>query len=552
MSKPMKEKLVAPLGSRQIELAFRTALRDGDLFQLLVGLIRIDHFSADEIHLAICWRAALDAHSRMEKLPTPTSISAAVNDKVAANPQQIQPVHRKRLSDFLLRLKKTPQAELDVREARITLRRWVEEREFDSLRLKLQDPNNPRSISAFLEEFKSQIDAVAHIESGVSKPLFDDDDVFVPDESLATFSTGYRFIDQLMEGGQARREVNMIMAPYSGGKTALTTSMWYEAGRLFRAMRHKDPGGKRQVAVLAVYEPNTTEIKSRLLVYGAKIPFDRVKQIKDKSHYSTMENLQPYERLMFSRPEARPKPEIVRVREMQSLVREHLLLLDMTESTSTVRAGQGDVAEIVARMRDYQRQHSDVEFSWLGIDYAGVMCNNHVAMNRSLSETSAYRRWLSNTPMRCKNQLAIPFDLPVWLVHQLSADANEAPPWRIPRHTDGAESRTMAENTSFCFCIGTPTPQGVRIFNRSKGRRLSADSDETVLVRLDKNRGKYSTVNDFVLHEGRIVTKESVRSVRDAGQIRSMTTKIDANTRRVDRGSSIAFEDESHQLTNLE
>jgi hypothetical protein len=549
MKKPV-EKTIAPLGSKQVELAFQTVLSDGDLFRLLVDLVELPLFSAEELYLAICWRAATDLLETNDVVPKVLSICAAVKDMVTRSADSVSPVQKKLLNDFLYRLKRSDPATLDSRESRSLIKRWIEERRLDGLRVRLQDRNNPTSISMFLEEFKGQLDSVAHIEGGGSRPVFDDtDDLFVPETSKDLFPTGYKFLDQMMDGGQAPEEVMLLMAPYSAGKTALATSMWYEAGRTFSAMRRIDKGAKRRVAVLAVYEAGRKEIQSRLVVYGAKIPFDRVKTIQSKSDYSTVSNLQPYERQMFHNVDAIVKPEIVRIREMQRLSRDHLLLLDMTESNASVRAGQGDVAEIVAKMRDYGRQNPDVEFGWVGIDYAGVMVDNHAANNRALAEPNAFRRWLSKSPMRCKNQLAIPFKSPVWLVHQLNAESNHSPPSRIPRHTDGAESKTMGENPNFCFCIGTPTKEGVRIFNRSKGRRLAGDSDETVLVRLDKNHGKYVVVNDFVMHEGRIKGKDMVHTVRDAEQIKALT-RPNQDARRVDR-SVVNFQDEVHETSKL-
>ena len=211
---------------------------------------------------------------------------------------------------------------------------------------------------------------------------------------------------------------------------------------------------------------------------------------------STDETLEAYELERFKSLVAKGRPipgEQKRAQRAVKLLKQHLIVLDMTginKENKNDTAGKGYVTDIANMLdREMQQRGKGAYVAAIYIDYVGAFARRHQALTNKSED--ALRHLIQQAPILCKAQLAVPYSCPVWLVHQLSGDANKRPPWSNWHYTDSAECRSFAENLDFCFVVGTMTSDGkARLFNSKHRRRPDM---EPRVVQLE---GSYGLVKD--------------------------------------------------------
>jgi hypothetical protein len=129
------------------------------------------------------------------------------------------------------------------------------------------------------------------------------------------------------------------------------------------------------------------------------------------------------------------------------------------------------------------------------IDYAGLCVKRHVH-ERGLRDEKYYAL-LSHFGYECLRLIAQPFDTPVWIMHQLSGEANKRTSATKQHHADAAGSRSFAENLWFCFELGIPDPYLKAMwFTNDIARR--AINGEPIIVRLHGGMATIRTAPEVV------------------------------------------------------
>jgi hypothetical protein len=161
------------------------------------------------------------------------------------------------------------------------------------------------------------------------------------------------------------------------------------------------------------------------------------------------------------------------------------------------RPGQGngyvpEVTRIVAE--ELRKRGPNARAIQVVVDYVGAMAKRHLASTGE--DMSNLRHLIGGAPLLFRNQIADRFDCPVWLLHQLSAQANKKGAGAEFDYTDAAESGSFAENLDFCLVIGKPMLNGLCQLVNAKHRRTGASLPFIIQVEGERYRtiwekGKY-------------------------------------------------------------
>jgi hypothetical protein len=91
----------------------------------------------------------------------------------------------------------------------------------------------------------------------------------------------------------------------------------------------------------------------------------------------------------------------------------------------------------------------DVDIAGVVIDYVGIAVKEYVghARHRLSSEISQFIH-------ECRRQIADRWNCPVWLIHQLSGEANLRRPGAVQHHRDAADCKTFGDSLDACFVLG--------------------------------------------------------------------------------------------------
>lgn len=134
----------------------------------------------------------------------------------------------------------------------------------------------------------------------------------------------------------------------------------------------------------------------------------------------------------------------------------------------------------------------------------------------------ALRHLIGSMGDKCKKLLAVPYDCPVWLFHQLSSAANTRTYATRQHGTDAAEAKNFPENVSFCFELGCRDQEfGAFFMTCSKGRRAAVGRSPLLVMEGDFFRivpaehlqigsdGKIWPKHDFKLASGKQTSSQT-------------------------------------------
>ena len=133
------------------------------------------------------------------------------------------------------------------------------------------------------------------------------------------------------------------------------------------------------------------------------------------------------------------------------------------------------------------------------VDYVLAAVEKHLDFHNK--DHSELRHYVNRWPMHIKNKVAIPFNCPVWSLHQLNTEANAFKPGQVPKSTDSSEGKAFAENLDFLFAIGKADKDNRAVFVCSKFRRVAPPPLQ--IVRLDGELATISRADGFAVDEHR-------------------------------------------------
>ena len=197
------------------------------------------------------------------------------------------------------------------------------------------------------------------------------------------------------------------------------------------------------------------------------------------------------------------------------LFNKRLIALDLTGADKQ-RPGQGygyipEIARLIKA--ELRKRGPHAKAIQVVIDYVGAMAKQHMAAENI--DLGQLRHYIGNAPILSRNMLANEFDCPVWLIHQLSAQANKKGSGATFDYTDAAECGSFAENLDFCLVIGKPTLAGLCQLANTKHRRTGGTSAKIVQIKghLNKVIWQPNKVVDPISHSIQDAQTVSVGSV---------------------------------------
>jgi RecA/RadA recombinase len=340
---------------------------------------------------------------------------------------------------------------------------------------------------------------------------------------LGKYPTGVTFIDTLLNGGHAAGETYGILGAFGSGKTTLALQLLAESAKYQQGQRDSDKDGLEIAGDCYYfhYECTSDEIRPRLWSYVGEIDRDKIEEFDVSKLTRRGGQMEPYEIERFKQTSSlvgleTMDGEFERLERALRHIRQNMWLIDMSGNPKSPKRGTGYVAEIADIIEEHQRKLT-IKDGWkhkvsiIVIDYAGLCSKRYMkAMNYN---ESRLRHLVGDFGDECHGKLAVPFHTPVWIMHQLSGQANKRTFHTKQTHGDAAESASFAENLWFCFSLGTKDDvTGVVRFNVSKARRTKLG--EPPILRINGPLSALVVAHGYVVDgTGKVVSEDVASNV---------------------------------------
>jgi hypothetical protein len=184
------------------------------------------------------------------------------------------------------------------------------------------------------------------------------------------------------------------------------------------------------------------------------------------------EPLIEYEREEFAGEVANKVPfpcERARVLAAAATFNKHVVFLDMTGKTAERQhKGKGGVPELAAELAVELKDRTARLYS-LWLDHAASMCEEEMIAKEL--ESGRRRELLRRIPKQLGNMIAGPMDAGVFVLQQLSGEANSRGSTARMDHTDGDECKSFGMYLDFAITCTRPNPQQVSMARCTKHRR---------------------------------------------------------------------------------
>lgn len=525
---------------RRTRLADRTKqrmmailLRSKRAFETVHSVLRPEHFGVEDQIFTALLAITRNYHEQYAKLPPRTILLEELATLCRDYPEALIEHEREDAKRFLSWAFKLQKSELDADWAITVTKRFLDEHVANKLGAVFNDADSqvPASITRVLQDLQEQAEQFQSLDAGQIEVPFPEGWNLSQEKLMPT---NISFLDSFLGGGCAGQEVYGLLGPFASCKTLLGVQICSEGAReQARMLAEGKTGGKRGIWMHFSYEaPLDPELRVRFVSYLGKIKKDRIEHCTDWRTLSTSENLQPYELRMYRDKlhvgATKCLGEQARKRNAEKLVNAHIRIMDMTGSDRQhPNRGGGYVGEIVALIGAVLRQEKNAYIAGVVVDYAGLMVERYLSSQPGAKmDIQQYRHALTKLPLHLRNKVAMPHRCPVWLLHQLSGEANKLPPGVLPHHTNSAESKSFAENLSFSFSVGNKDQNDRCLFGATKTRRAKSRKPEVIRIngafsRVDSNNELY--VLDPATN--RIVAKKELDSI--GGGVYAAATKLD-------------------------
>lgn len=314
-------------------------------------------------------------------------------------------------------------------------------------------------------------------------------------DQQALFSTGVPALDKFMGGGYRGGEVVLFMGPYGSCKTVLTcdgvaNQLKYCVSLIAGGKAKRNTADQPLIpqVVLLFTESDKNEYRCRLMANIAMIPWERLASMRsvadlDDSAGPGATADTKYELQAFRDTIANGHPwvnEQTRIRNAELLANAHLLLLDCTATSDTVKVGAGgmeDIANVVHGVyRKRQATHYPVAF-WL--DHVSGLIDQ---VSTVVSDEAVLRRILMNVPRVATDRLCKPFNAPMVMTHQLAGDSQDKGPTGKLHHSNAEGSKAIAKYAPFAVITGPTDDGGMCKWDCTKHRRTSPSPYKIVYV----------------------------------------------------------------------
>jgi len=516
---------------REYRQVLKALCNSPELFDVFREQLEVSHFGTLETYQLV-YRVLLNFYAEHQELPTLELMWVEVESLLESMPEHFSNEELEDLEDFL----NQDYGDHSIDEAMykwasLKIKQLLEEAVLLDMASKATSEILPVSLPDMLEGWEQKLttlESLGHADtaSHTYRPEWD------RVAGLNLRSTGLSFLDDFLAGGHRPGEVYGVLAPYGTCKTTLAAMLCCNEARHAQAARLENGDNNIRVglSVLVSYEaPLSPELQQRFLMYMGQIQRGSLAAMDAtgiESLAGDATNPLPYEHKRFYQQisDGMFRPERDRVAEVVSVMNEHSLILDMTGSDPVFRrSGGGGLKEIASRLKAELANRSrssshEYYIENIVIDYIGAMVKRELASVGA--DSSDLRHRITEAPLMAAAVLAKPFNCPVWLVHQLSGQANASfRPGAKLHHTDSAESKSFAENLDFAFVIGNLNEKNQGQISCTKHRRAAGKPGKVIEV-----DGDFNTVvarDDLYVDPSRMTIVD-----RDIAQTVGYTTSV--------------------------
>jgi len=397
------------------------------------------------------------------------------------------------------------------------LRRFLSERAVVDEAVRAVSRAGDRLPGDFRAAIRRVSDADARVQS-IGMPTSYGFDSFPEEmEPIATFPTGVSYFDHFLDGGHAGGELYVLLGPQKAGKTFEAVELCVGAAEHFHATAA--PGEAPRTAVLVTFELSFRELRYRVLARGADVMQTRLaKEINPRkgSDYSSRGALLPYEEEMYRRRGlldfASLPGERERIARFNETAGRLVRVIDASGKDGNRNVGYGGVDEIAGLLRQLEAEGRPPGL--LVVDYINKAVRRQLGA-QGKDDDRFVRPAILRFITEAIDKVAAPFDIPVWLLQQYSAEGQEAKPTKKLRATNAAEARTVGENANAVFCMGTRDEETKVLRIGCDLCRRTDKAGQSRLIRLDYEWSRFRDVTsqfDVDDAEGVFIPKDAAKA----------------------------------------
>lgn len=294
--------------------------------------------------------------------------------------------------------------------------------------------------------------------------------------------TGVEFVDNIMGGGSAPGDCNVIIGPSGGGKTTLAMQIACSTARLQSQLARRGVDGKPGLVVFVSYEDDREMLQIRAASYSARVQKDRLRFLKDDADLSRTGRLEDYEKALYGNGgnSAEMLGEIERLDEVRPWIDKYLVLVDYHDP---IKGGRGHVTEVAQKLTAVQ-QDRGMPIRMVILDWGGNLVANYLQATEGRIDSGGMSLQLQNLINRAKQELASPFNCTVWVPHQLKGALNDRPPAKLPHHSEAQWCSSFSDHAWYAFVLGSKDKEhNVCQFGATKTRH--GETPAPVILKID-------------------------------------------------------------------
>jgi hypothetical protein len=488
-------------------------------FSQLRGRLTVNHFS-EESH-QLLYRVLEDYYKEHEELPPLEELYAEATGLIESEETTLDEGCLDDLQE-LIDYASDPKTFADYAADSTKMTRFcvrvgrdlLERKQAIDLKEQLQDAD-PDKLPAILENAQQELMAARSLSLQQSQSVFLPQD-WDKQAAFVTRTTGMGWIDRYMGGGERIGEVYGFLAPYGTCKTTLGVQLWTESAIMACAEAGESDGGDGSIglSVFVSFEaPKLPELAHRALMCTTRVRRDSLDSMGieglDKLGNDSA-NPKAYEKKIFKDEIAAGAfvPERKRIEDMIPLLNEHAVCFDFSGAdTENPSAGVNGIDEIVARLKmELKFRGPKYRIRTVIVDYVGIMIDRDIKIKRSSREGEDHKTY-QMAVQRFGKEVAKPFGCCVWLLHQLSGEANSAQSvTKKLHHTDAKGSKSFAENLDFSFVCGQLTIDQLGQVACTKQRRFKRMLP--TIIQVDGEFNQVRAPDNYIIDsDGKIVDK---------------------------------------------
>lgn len=342
--------------------------------------------------------------------------------------------------------------------------------------------SDPGALITLLERHSLDLGGIGADPS--SDAFIDTLDILPPGAQVST--TGIRGLDELLNGGHAPKEVYALLGPSSGGKSALASQIALEGAKIQSALAAEVGSDLAGHWYYFSWELTMHQLRARMYGYIARIHADTfqtdpiTRRPVPLSTADDLATIKSYENDPYVNSPGNPirgeKERLVAANRMMSGLNSRLRIVDY--SASSPGGGHGGVDEIARFLHREKTRGRAV--AGVVIDYAGLVVNRYCTHNRL--KPSDEIPLLASFVNEVRSKVAIPYNCPGWVLHQLHGSVAKRAPGALPHYSDARGCKNFADNADFSIEMGNRNRStGLLQIGSSKHRRAPGREDGVIL-----------------------------------------------------------------------